>query len=140
MSSLNNFHQAITTKVTAGDLQLGVSKMAGADPHSIASSRFWTLFPYLFTIGYAGTLWAFAYPWWWYILGVPITWFFAVFIRQKKGMQKARRLAMSDSLAFDLLWDEGALTLRIPGSEVPTCMSPTGDYRQFMVQHFLLSR
>lgn len=136
MSSLQNFHRAVAERVSAGDLQLGVSKMAGADPGSLAFSRFWTSFPYLFTAGYAGALWLLAGPWWGFVLGVPAAWFFAVYVRQKREMRKTRRLAMSCPVSFDQLWDEGALSLRLPHGDA-VCLSPHGDYRGFMVEHFL---
>ena len=57
MGSLDNFHQAIMQRVQAGELELGVSRMAGAEPGSIAFSRFWTLFPFMAVAGYIGIPW-----------------------------------------------------------------------------------
>ena len=45
MGSDENFHRAMMQRVQSGELQLGVSRMAGTNSGSIAYSRFWTLFP-----------------------------------------------------------------------------------------------
>ena len=47
MGSLENFHQETIRRLQSGELQLGVSKMAGADRRSVAFSKLFTLFPYL---------------------------------------------------------------------------------------------
>ena len=39
MGSLDNFHQAIMQRVQAGELKLGVSRMAGAEPGSTRISQ-----------------------------------------------------------------------------------------------------
>jgi hypothetical protein len=58
---------------------------------------------------------------------------------------RTRRRALSGASEFERLWDEGALSLKLaitPPSLVgaETCMSPDGDYRQFMAQYFLRAR
>ena len=57
------------------------------------------------------------------------------------GKLRASRLAKADPYAFDRLWTEGALSLKLSGSDPldqeGECVSPDGDYRKFMVRHFL---
>ena len=57
VSSLDNYHREIIDRVQTGDLQLGVSKMAGADQRSIAFSKFWTSFPFLAVVSCVGIPW-----------------------------------------------------------------------------------
>ena len=68
----------------------------------------------------------------------PVTFVAAVWIRRNRGITKARRMASSDPMMFDRLWEEGALSLRLAGSE-HICMSPGGDYTRFVWRHFLYS-
>ncbi len=141
MGSLDNYHLLIMERLESGEMELGVSKMAGASPRSIAFSRFWTTFPLLVTTAYivvpAGSYIAVPElaqsgpPWWGFIVFAPVTFVVAVLIRRNRSMSKARRLASADPLMFDRLWDEGALSLRLAGSE-HVCMSPGGDYRLFV--------
>ena len=146
MGSLDNYHHLIMERLDYGELELGVSKMAGANPQSIAFSKFWTTFPLLVTIVYiavpTGSYIAVpemaqsSPPWWGFVVFAPVTFVAAVWLRRNRGMAKARRLASIDPFAFDRLWDEGALSLRLAGS-VHVCMSPRGDYRRFIWRHFL---
>ena len=108
--------------------------MAGADPRSIAHSRFWTLFPFLAALAFCVILWGVDYPWFWWLVSPPAAFFVGVAIRRNRGMAKARRLAMADPLAFMHLWDEGALSLTVQDT---VCMSPNDDYQKFVAQYFL---
>ena len=143
MGSLENFHQAIMQRIQSGELQLGVSKMAGADPRSIAFSKFWTMFPFLAAAAYAAILWHLDYSWLWWLVTLPVAFTVGVIVRRNRGMARASRLAKADPYAFMRLWDEGALSLRISGAEYgdrrETCISPDGDYKKFMAWHFLRS-
>lgn len=113
MGSLENFHHGIMKRVRSGELELGISKMAGTDSHSVAFSAFWTLFAFL---------------------TLPV-FFISVPIRRNRGRVRARQLAEISPDAFQTLWEEGALSLKVPSGEV--CMSPQDDYRKFMAHHFL---
>ena len=146
MGSLDNFHEAVVQRVRSGELMLGVSNMAGATPGSIAFSRFWTMFPFLAAAASLAVLWLLDVGSYWIYVVLGIAAFFVgVVIRRSKGKQKAWDLAVSDAFAFDRLWSEGALSLKmaiVPPSLVgaDTCVSPDGDYRQFMAQNFLHAR
>ena len=140
MGSLENFHQEIVQRLQSGELQLGVSKMAGAAPSSVAYSKSWTLFPFVAAAGYCVILWHFDYSWWWLVIGAPVAFLVGVLIRRNRGMAKASRLARADPYAFDRLWTEGALSLKLTESDPldheGECVSPD-DYRKFIARHFL---
>ena len=137
MSSTENFHNEIVRRLQSGELLLGVSKMAGANTTSIAFSQFWTLFPFLSVVAYIATPWYFGSSLFWgYVVFSPVVLIVGVIIRKKRGMAKASRLAMSDPCAFMRLWDEGALSLKLPG-DGEGCVSPHDDYRQFVSRKFL---
>ena len=146
MGRLSNYHRVIMERLDTGELELGVSKMAGASPQSIAFSRFWTTFPLLVATAYIAVP-AVSYivvpelarsgpPWWGFVVFAPVTFVAGVWIRRNRGMAKARRLASVDPLMFDRLWDEGALSLRLAGS-AHVCMSPSDNYRWFVARNFL---
>ena len=140
MGSSDNFHHAIVRRIQSGKLSLGISKMAGAQPSSVAFSRFWTAFVFLAPGTYIAVPWYFDFALFWgYVIFSPGVLILGVLIRRNRGRAKARSLAMSDSLAFAHLWDEGALSLKSP-DRAEVCMSPQDDYRQFMSQNFLLNR
>ena len=113
--------------------------MAGAQPSSVAFSMFWTAVPFLATGAYIAVPWHFDSRWFWgYVIFSPVVFGLGVLIRRNRGMANARSLAMSDSLGFARLWDEGALSLKAP-DRADVCMSPQDDYRQFISQNFLLN-
>ena len=57
MGSLENFHQETIRRLQSGELQLGVSKMAGADRRSVAFSKLFTLFPFFAAASYCASSW-----------------------------------------------------------------------------------
>ena len=145
MGSLDNFHQAIMQRVQAGELKLGVSRMAGAEPGSIAFSRFLTLFPFMAVAGYICIPWYLDSDLFWgYVIFSPVAFGIGVVVRRNRGMAKARRLVKPSPEAFLTLWDEGALSLALPASEFDeqeaVCMSPQDDFKEFMARHFLRKR
>ena len=137
MGSLENYHRAIVERCQAGTLELGISRMSGTEPQSIAFSKFWTTMPVLAVLFCIASPWLIqtAYAWGLFIIA-PGVFVVGVLIRRDRGMARARRLAVTDPLAFAQLWDEGALSLRLTGSE-ECCVSPNGDYRLFIFQNFL---
>ena len=143
MGSEENCHREIMRRLQSGELQLGVSKMAGVSSGSIAFSGFWTSFPFIVTAAYVGMLWVLQYPWLWWVLGSLVVFGLGVVIRRNRGMAKARQLAESNALSFMTLWGEGALSLHILASDRHSdgvyCQSPSGDYKKFIAHHFLLS-
>ena len=141
MGGLENYHREITARIRAGKLRLEVIKEAGADPNSVAFSKFWTLFPFYAAAGSIGIVWRLNGPWWWYLIGAICAFFCGSAIAFILGKRRARRLAMGKPLAFDSLWTEGVLALKLPESdpldEEGICVSPDDDYREFVARHFL---
>lgn len=138
MGSIENYHAEIIRRLQSGELLLGVNKMAGAHQKSIAFSQFWTMFPFLAVGAYIGIPWYLDSPrFWWYVIFSPVALIIGIIIRKKRGMAKASKLAKSDPYAFMRLWDEGALSLKLPNTD-DDCVSPQDDYQQFVARNFLL--
>ena len=142
MGSLDNHHREITGRIQARELYLEVIKEAGADPNSVAFSKFWTLFSFYAAAGSIGVVWRLDGPWWWFVIATLGAYFSGSVIAFILGKRRAKRLAMSDPLAFDSLWAEGILALKLSRSDIlsqeSVCVSPDDDYKKFMARHFLL--
>ena len=131
VSSLDNYHREIIDRVQTGDLQLGVSKMAGADRRSIAFSKFWTSFPFLAVVSCVGIPWHLESELFWgYVIFSPAIFVVGVLVRRNRGMAKARELAMGCPMGFMYLWDEGARSLRDTHTD-EICLSLRDDYCAF---------
>lgn len=139
MGSTENFHQEIMRRIRSNELHLGVDRSFTSNPKSIAFSRFWTLFSFCAAAGTLGIMWQLDGPWWAYLAGPAAAFLAGSIIGFIRGGSRVRKLATTDSLAFDTLWSEGALSLKLPSQEA-YCISPSGDYRAFIAHYFLRSK
>ena len=136
-NGLDRFHQSIMREVEDGSLLLGIKRMVGVSPASIVHSKFLLHSPWLFAVVCVAVPWYLKPGWFWVgLLGAPFVFFASIEIAKRVLMARARRTAKLSPLAFMKLWDEGALSLKLPHKDTE-CISPQGDYRSFMVQHFI---
>ena len=134
---LDRFHESIMPEVNDGRLLLGVKRMAGVSPASVAHSKVLLYSPWIVAAGCVALPWYLTPDWFWVgIVVAPFVLGTSVEIAKRRLMARARRTAKLSPLGFMRLWDEGALSLKLPQQDIE-CVSPHGDYRTFMVQHFI---
>ena len=134
---LDRFHQSIMQEVKDGSLLLGVKRMVGVPPASIVHSKFLLHSPWFVAAGCLAIPWSLNPGWFWVgILGAPFVFFASIEIAKRVLMARARKVAKLSPLAFMQLWEEGVLSLKLPHEDTE-CFSPHGDYRSFMVRHFI---
>ena len=134
---LDRFHQSIMLEVNDGSLLLGVKRMVGVHPDSAVHSIFLLHSPWFVAAGCVAIPWYLNPDWFWVgIVGAPFLFGASVEIAKRRLMARARRTAELSPLGFMRLWDEGVLSLKLPHEDTE-CVSPHGDYRSFMVRHFI---